>query len=236
MRRSRKGSRAESVRKVDDATRRGSGAGDPRREGSHSVMEVEPHSPVRYGGQTPGKGWRSRAGLTESSHARRDPRVPGFDELDAFGPLEVLRDAARHDGELEVAVVSMDGVSVTGSHGVTVEVDHPVSESSDLLVVPGGGWNDRSPAGVRAEIDRGTIPEALSAAHQSDTTVAGVCTGELLLAAGAHQRPASHYASRRGRGPTGQRRSTDPSPGGRRRGHRRGWLSNCGSGSSALGK
>ena len=33
---------------------------------------------------------------------------PGFDELDALGPLEVLRNAARHDGKLEVALVSMD--------------------------------------------------------------------------------------------------------------------------------
>jgi transcriptional regulator GlxA family with amidase domain len=84
--------------------------------------------------------------------------------------------AARHDGKLEVALVSMDGESVTGSHGVRVGVDHAISEGSDLLVVPGGGWNDRSPAGVRTEVEKGTIPAALSAAHQRGTTVAGVCT------------------------------------------------------------
>jgi transcriptional regulator GlxA family with amidase domain len=101
---------------------------------------------------------------------------PGFDELDALGPLEVVRNAARHDGKLEVALVTMDGESVTGGHGVRVGVDHAISEGSDLLVVPGGGWNDRSPAGVRTEVEKGTIPAALSAAHQRGTTVAGVCT------------------------------------------------------------
>ena len=41
---------------------------------------------------------------------------PGFDELDAFGPLEVLRNAAAVRSELEVRLVSASGgkASTTG--------------------------------------------------------------------------------------------------------------------------
>ncbi|HEY4791171.1 MAG TPA: DJ-1/PfpI family protein, partial [Actinomycetes bacterium] len=48
----------------------------------------------------------------------------GFDELDAIGPLEVLRNAAKGGADLEVALVSLDGAAeVTGSHGLRVRPD-----------------------------------------------------------------------------------------------------------------
>ena len=48
----------------------------------------------------------------------------GFDELDAIGPLEVLRNAAKGGADLEVALVSLDGAAeVTGSHGLRVRTD-----------------------------------------------------------------------------------------------------------------
>lgn len=90
----------------------------------------------------------------------------GFDELDALGPLEVLRNASRAGVDLQVRLVSVDGRGVTGSHGVSVWVDRVLSHHADLLVVPGGGWNDRSPVGVRAEVKKGAIPKALAAANQ----------------------------------------------------------------------
>jgi transcriptional regulator GlxA family with amidase domain len=107
----------------------------------------------------------------------------GVDELDALAPLEVLRNAANAGADMEVALVSLDGGRVTGSHGVTVDTDGPVSDTADLLVVPGGGWNDRSAAGARAEAAAGQLPQLLAAANQRGATLAAVCTGGMLLAA-----------------------------------------------------
>jgi transcriptional regulator GlxA family with amidase domain len=108
---------------------------------------------------------------------------PGFDELDAFGPLEVLRNAAAVRSELEVRLVSASGARMTGSHGVAVDVDGGLSGDAGTLLVPGGGWNDHATVGVRAEVDNETIPGALRAAHERGATVTSVCTGGMLLAA-----------------------------------------------------
>jgi transcriptional regulator GlxA family with amidase domain len=109
----------------------------------------------------------------------------GFDELDAIGPLEVLRNAARLDGvDLEVRLVTLDEVDeVVAAHGTKVRPDGRPGEQPDLLVVPGGGWNARSPRGARAEAEREELPRAIARLHAGGTTVAGVCTGVMLLAA-----------------------------------------------------
>ena len=75
--------------------------------------------------------------------------------------------------------------------------DLPAPGDVDLLVVPGGGWNDRSSVGARAEYERGAVPEAVAAHHDAGATVASVCTGGMLLAkAGVFDgRPAVTHAS-----------------------------------------
>jgi transcriptional regulator GlxA family with amidase domain len=110
----------------------------------------------------------------------------GFDELDAVGPLEVLRNAATMgDVDLTVELVDLDGAAeVTGSHGLRVRPDGRLRAGRfDLVVVPGGGWNDRGPKGAWAEAQRGELPEALAAAHAAGTVVATVCTGAMLATA-----------------------------------------------------
>ena len=109
----------------------------------------------------------------------------GFDELDAIGPLEVLRNAAKGGADLEVALVSLDGAAeVTGSHGLRVRPDGRLDpDRTDLLVVPGGGWNDRAARGARAEVERGELPAAIAAAHRAGAQVATVCTGAMLATA-----------------------------------------------------
>jgi transcriptional regulator GlxA family with amidase domain len=110
----------------------------------------------------------------------------GFDELDAIGPLEVLRNAATMgDAGLQVDLVALDGAAeVTGSHGLVVRTDGPLEAGRfDLLVIPGGGWNDRGAKGAWAEAERGDLPAAIAAAHRSGTVVATVCTGAMLATA-----------------------------------------------------
>jgi transcriptional regulator GlxA family with amidase domain len=109
----------------------------------------------------------------------------GFDELDAIGPLEVLRNAAAMGATgLSVELVALDGAAeVTGSHGLGVRTDGRLDpEGTDLLVIPGGGWNDRGAHGAWAEAERGDLPAAIAAAARGGAVVATVCTGAMLAA------------------------------------------------------
>jgi transcriptional regulator GlxA family with amidase domain len=102
----------------------------------------------------------------------------GFDELDAFGPYEVL----SHGG-FEPRFVNLTGADVvTAANGARILVDGQLSDEADLVVVPGGGWTKRPPAGAWAEAQRGDIPAALAERHRAGATIATVCTGALLAA------------------------------------------------------
>jgi transcriptional regulator GlxA family with amidase domain len=105
----------------------------------------------------------------------------GFDELDAIGPYEVLRNA----GAAEVRLVTLGAVpSVTASHGLSITPQAVLGEDAyDLLVIPGGGWNDRAPAGAYAEARRGELPAEIRRRHEQGAVVAAVCTGAMLVSA-----------------------------------------------------
>ena len=103
----------------------------------------------------------------------------GFDEMDAVGPFEVFRNAG-----FDTRLVTLgDADTVTGSHGMVVRPDGRPSASPDMVVVPGGGWNDRSAAGARTEAERGDIPALLRERAAAGAVVASVCTGGMLVAA-----------------------------------------------------
>ena len=123
----------------------------------------------------------------------------GFDELDAIAPYEVLMNGLRGGAEGDVAYVTLSGPrEVTASHGTVVRATAALGDDATLLVVPGGGWNDRSPQGARAEAERGEIPAAIAAAHARGVTIASVCTGGMLVAAAGllAGRPAvTHHAA-----------------------------------------
>jgi transcriptional regulator GlxA family with amidase domain len=105
----------------------------------------------------------------------------GFDELDAIGPYEVLRNADCADVAL-VTVTESD--SVTGSHGLRITPQATLEDGPfDLIIVPGGGWNDRAEAGAYAEARRGDLPAALRRLHDDGAVVASVCTGAMLVSA-----------------------------------------------------
>jgi len=108
----------------------------------------------------------------------------GFDELDAIGPYEVFQNAAGAGADCTTSLRTTGAAdTVEASHGLRVEPDGRLADADpDLLVVPGGGWNDRGEAGAWAEAERGAIPDAVAAAHEAGATVAGVCTGGMLLA------------------------------------------------------
>jgi transcriptional regulator GlxA family with amidase domain len=108
----------------------------------------------------------------------------GFDDLDALGPNELLRHAARAEAPFEVALTTLDDAEcVVTALGTTLIPDRRLGERPDLVLVPGGGLLDGSPTGVLAEIERGAIPAALARLHGEGAAIASVCTGALLLAA-----------------------------------------------------
>jgi transcriptional regulator GlxA family with amidase domain len=130
------------------------------------------------------------------------PLYDGFDELDAIGPYEVFANAADFGADLDVALVTLDSVDVVeASHGLRVEPHGVLSDQNgindpDILVVPGGGWNDRSQSGAWHEVEQGDLPDAIARLHADGTMIASVCTGGMILAhAGVLDgRPATTHA------------------------------------------
>jgi transcriptional regulator GlxA family with amidase domain len=108
----------------------------------------------------------------------------GFDELDALAPWEVVSSFADLDSELDAALVTLDGArTVRAAHGTLVTPHRALSETVDLLVVPGGGWNNRAEDGAWAQAQLGELPRAIRERHERGAVVASVCTGAMLLAA-----------------------------------------------------
>jgi len=108
----------------------------------------------------------------------------GFDELDALAPWEVFEGVARERDDLDAALVTLDGEGrVRASHGTIITPHRALSEQVDVLVVPGGGWGERSRAGAWTEYERGVVPAAIRKRHEGGALVASVCTGAMLLAA-----------------------------------------------------
>lgn len=111
---------------------------------------------------------------------------PGFDELDVFGPLEVLRNLGKDVPAFDVKLAGFyAGNEAHASHGTRVLVDKRFGEgpAADWLIVPGGGWGGRAREGAWTEVQRGIIPNALRESHERGTAMASVCTGAMLLAA-----------------------------------------------------
>src|SRR3954453_1213694 len=97
----------------------------------------------------------------------------GFDDLDAFGPFEVLSQAG-----LDTRFVTVEPRERVVSNGGATIVPEGVLGGPDVLVAPGGGWNHRGgQRGAWAEARRGAIPRALTQRHADGGRLASVCTG-----------------------------------------------------------
>ena len=101
--------------------------------------------------------------------------APGFEESEGIVPADLLRQA-----EVEVALVSLSGKTVTGAHNITVQADLTIDQvdldQAEMLVFPGGGtgvenlWND----------DR--VSALIQEAARRNIWLAALCAGPVLLA------------------------------------------------------
>jgi transcriptional regulator GlxA family with amidase domain len=116
----------------------------------------------------------------------------GMDELDAVGPLEVLRRAG-----FDVQVVALDPHrTVTCAYGLTITPDGAPRSDAEIVVFPGGGWVGRAENGVRAEIESERWEPLIQQAESRGAVLASVCTGAMILAAAGAltgRRAATHH-------------------------------------------
>ena len=122
----------------------------------------------------------------------------GFDELDAIGPFEVLRNAERGGADVIVELVTREPAErIVASHGLAVAPQGVLDASYDLVIVPGGGWGERAEAGAWGEAQRGDLPASIRRAREGGAAMASVCTGAMLLAAAGITagRPATTHRS-----------------------------------------
>jgi transcriptional regulator GlxA family with amidase domain len=125
----------------------------------------------------------------------------GFDELDAVAPYEAFRAAASFGGDVDATLRTLvPSERVTASHGLRVEPDDVLLGTPDLVLVPGGGWNERGDSGAWAEVQDGTLPERLGTLHDAGARIATVCTGAMLAAEASllDGRPATTHESAKG--------------------------------------
>lgn len=125
---------------------------------------------------------------------------PGFDELDALAPWEVLCSVTEREPERHsAALVTLDGAGpVTASHGAVLHPHAALSERPDVLVVPGGGWNVRDGRpGAWTTARDGAVPAAIAERHARGSVIASVCTGAMLVSAAGllRGRPATTHHS-----------------------------------------
>ena len=107
----------------------------------------------------------------------------GLDEMDALGPLEVLRSASRN-ADISVRLVTREPQDVvTGAYGLRFMPDGVYQPGeAQIVIVAGGGWAARAERGAWGEVQRGAWLPLLEQARSTADVLAGVCTGTMLLA------------------------------------------------------
>lgn len=104
----------------------------------------------------------------------------GIQTLDVSGPVEVFSTANRESGSplYRVEVVSSDGAAVTGTSGLSINADRPITEARgdiDTLLVAGGG-------GVAEALGDTRLVAGVARLAKRSRRVTSVCSGAFVLA------------------------------------------------------
>ncbi|WP_394405131.1 DJ-1 family glyoxalase III [Streptococcus sp. 20-1249] len=99
--------------------------------------------------------------------------APGFEEIEALTPVDVLRRAT-----IDCQMIGLVDRSVTGSHGITVEADKVFTgdlSEYDMIVLPGG-----MPGSTNLR-DHDVLISQLQAAVAAEKFVAAICAAPIVL-------------------------------------------------------
>ena len=99
----------------------------------------------------------------------------GFEEIEAITPVDMLRRAG-----IEVVVVGVTGLAVTGAHGVTVSADTTITEARfvnglEMVVLPGGG------VGTENLASSADVAELLRSAYEAGCYLSAICAAPSVL-------------------------------------------------------
>ena len=100
--------------------------------------------------------------------------APGFEEVEALCPLDLLRRA-----RIEVKTVGVGGEAVTGAHGITVHADMTDSmycdKAPEMVILPGG-----MPGTKNLDLSP-VVDAALGAAISCGGFIAAICAAPSIL-------------------------------------------------------
>lgn len=97
----------------------------------------------------------------------------GFEEVEAVTPVDFLRRAG-----IEVVTVGLDGLTVTGSHGIALQADALLADfprEAEGIVIPGG-----MPGSARIA-ENATVRELVREFHRKKKMVAAICAAPALV-------------------------------------------------------
>jgi len=98
----------------------------------------------------------------------------GFEEIEAITPIDVLRRCG-----VEITVAGLDGISVTGAHGVEFQADCELrtvkAENIGMLILPGGM------PGAQHLHDSGMVVEMVRDVYAGGGYVAAICAAPIVL-------------------------------------------------------
>jgi 4-methyl-5(b-hydroxyethyl)-thiazole monophosphate biosynthesis len=98
----------------------------------------------------------------------------GFEEVEALCPLDLLRRAG-----LDIKTVGVGGKYITGSHGITVEVDmteDALCDTAPTAVILPGGMPGTTNLDTSAVVHR-----ALDDAKKNGALIAAICAAPMIL-------------------------------------------------------
>jgi transcriptional regulator GlxA family with amidase domain len=101
----------------------------------------------------------------------------GFDEIDVFGPYEMLSVPG-----IEVQLATAEPTSsIRSMRSIVIEPQAKLG-ACDGIIVPGGGWGNHAAAGAWGEVQRGVLPARLTELAPHLPWLASVCSGGMILA------------------------------------------------------
>ena len=99
----------------------------------------------------------------------------GFEETEAIAPLDLMRRAG-----ISVQTVGLNGKSIQGGHGITVETDIAPQDMNlndvEMIILPGGLGGVASIRGSEAAMN------AIRFAYEHGRYLAAICAGPTILA------------------------------------------------------